>query len=141
MPTLTQCAAQTLSGEPCQANPITGRSYCRWHSPDQRDRDRDRDESRGGGLTKAYGALACVPPLIHDPVVADLDLNTVDGLRTLVAQTLGAVAQLPVDIRSAIVIGQLAGTQRTLIAMSEFEQRRDSLEKARRWAAANFGGR
>lgn len=126
------CASQTAAGIPCKAKPLPGKEHCRWHSADPADREKHRNESRRGGLSKAYGALQAGSPLSDDPAVAELNLETGEGIKSLVAHTLHALARLPLDTRTANAIGQLVTAQRAVLETSDFEARLKALEEAQR---------
>jgi hypothetical protein len=101
---------------------------CRWHSPDPEDVARHLEESKRGGDSKAYRALASLPPLGDDPEIAALDLSTANGLKRFTAATLRALSRLPFDVRIANAIGQIILAQRTVIETSDLEDRLVALE-------------
>ncbi|MHB1070118.1 MAG: hypothetical protein ACYC1W_09680 [Gemmatimonadaceae bacterium] len=123
-----RCTALTVTGEPCRASPPPGKARCRWHDPSPAAREKHAAESKRGGLTKAYGALAAVAALADDPRVAALNLETAEGLRGFLAATLGALARLPFDTRTANAISALATAQRNVVEASSIEERLAALE-------------
>lgn len=123
------CSKPKKDGTPCKANVLAGSDTCRWHSDDPAQRQRHLDESRKGGLSKAYGAIPSVAPLADRPGVADMNLETAEGLRGFLGATLQRLARLPFDSRVANSISSLATAQRALIEASDFERRLSDLEK------------
>jgi hypothetical protein len=124
------CASPRTDGQPCRAYAQPGKTVCLWHDPSDDARAKHREQCRKGGQTKAYGALTVVEPLANDPAVAELDLQTVEGLRGLLAVTLRALTTLPFDTRIAMNIGQISTAQRTVIVESDLERRLAELEAA-----------
>ena len=113
-----------------QTDQQTGKTYCRWHSPEPADREKHKAESRRGGLPKAYGALPAVSASVESKGVTAVDLETAEGLRGFLAATLQQLAHLPFDARTANSISSLATAQRSLIEASDFEKRLNALEAA-----------
>ena len=123
-----QCTSLTTGGKPCRAHVEHGSLFCRWHDPSPSARAKHSAESKRGGLAKAYGALPAIAALAEDPAVAALDLETAAGLRGLLSATLGALARLPFDMRSAHAIGALATAQRSTLEISAHEARLAAVE-------------
>jgi hypothetical protein len=82
---------------------------------------------RGGEARTTQLAGSSADPLT--PLeVADLDLETVAGLKTYLARALLKLGQMPFDVRVANSIGQLVQTQRGLLEASDLEGRVATLE-------------
>ncbi len=122
------CSETTASGKPCRARVMPGRDVCRWHDTTPEGKARHKAESARGGVSKAYGALTAVSPLVDDPNVVALNLETAAGLRGFLSATLAALARLPFDVRTATAIGQLATAQRSTLETTDFEARLNALE-------------
>src|SRR5690348_4211193 len=95
------CSAKTRSGARCKAQVRAGADRCKWHSRDPATKARHLEESRKGGLSKAYGALPAGAPLADTLKGVELDLGRAEGVSSLLAATLTALAQLPFDVRVA----------------------------------------
>lgn len=118
----------TKAGVPCRAQRSPNKTVCRWHDASPEAKAKHLTESRKGGLSKAYGALPCTDALAADPSIANLDLSTVEGLKALLAATLGALAKLPFDIRVSTGISQVAQSQRIVVVDADFDARLKALE-------------
>jgi hypothetical protein len=79
-------------------------------------------------MAKAYGALATAGAITDTVDVSALDLKTADGLRTLMAHAMARVAELPVDVRTATCLAQMATAQRGIVAGADLERRVAALE-------------
>jgi hypothetical protein len=124
------CKAKTAAGKRCSVPALPGKERCRWHSRDPGERARVREQGRRGGLKKAYGALPAVGVLADSAGVVDLNLESAEGMRALLAKTMQALTRLPFDVRVATCIGQLATAQRAVVESSSVEQRLSALEVA-----------
>ena len=120
--TLT-CSAIASTGSPCRAHAGKG-GYCWAHDPSLEGRERHRQASRRGGL-KGIAPLPAVGPA---GIIDSTELETLAGLRRLLAGTLAQLSQIPVDARVATATGQLATAQRNLIEGSDIEDRLTKLE-------------
>lgn len=124
----SRCTSRTANGAPCRAAVAPGREVCRWHDPSKEAKAKHKAESKRGGLSKAYGALPAVAALADDPPVAALDLTTAEGLKRLLAATMHALTRLPLDVRLATCLGQIATAQRGVLTDADFERRLEALE-------------
>ena len=125
---LTHCLAQARSGT----------KFCRWHSRTPEDLALHALQSSLGGLARAGKYAANIPTtaaLDADPAVVGLDLSTAVGIRELLGHTLRALTRLPVDVRLATCLGQLATAQKNVITESDFEHRLEQLEAQQKKAA------
>ena len=130
-----QCTATAANGAPCKRQPSRGENVCLFHDPSAKAKAKHTAASARGG-SHPKNALPFVPALTEDPRIATLNLETAGGLRGLLGATLGALAQLPMDARTANAIGQLATAQRGLIEASDLERRIADIEVAQRSARA-----
>lgn len=89
---------------------------------------RHRETSRKGG--KVGIDRAPLPSVAPIGIIDTAELETLSGLRRLLAGTLAQLAQLPLDVKTATATGQLATAQRALIEGSDIEQRLAALENA-----------
>lgn len=103
-----------------------GRTFCRFHDPSPEARVRHREASRRGGLKGIAPPPSVAPVAITGMSITALE--TLHGLRRLLARTLAQLAQLPLDVRHATALGQLATAQRALIEGSDIEHRLTALE-------------
>ena len=126
------CGGTRRDGQPCRATALPGSDRCLWHDERPAAQRRRRDASRRGGLTKAYGSLPSTAPLADGLDVANLDLASAAGVVQLLGETLGALARLPFDVRTANAIAQVATSQRAALEASALEARVGALETAAR---------
>ena len=122
-----RCTSLTAAGAPCRAAAAPGRERCRWHDDDPTAKAKHLAESARGGFAKAYGAFMAVAP-VGDDNLTPANLETLAGLRVLLAGTLHRLAQLPLDVRTATALGQLSTAQKGLIEGADFEHRLAALE-------------
>jgi len=87
---------------------------------------RHREASRRGGMKGIAPPPSVAPITITE--ITPASLETLVGLRRLLACTLSQLAQLPIDTRTATALGQIATAQRTLIEGSDIETRLAALE-------------
>jgi hypothetical protein len=127
---VSRCPGTTPLGSPCKANVRRGQRWCRWHNPTRKGRARHRAESARGGTSKAYGALAAAPSIADVLDVDALNLETPAGLRGLLAGAVRQLARLPLDVRVANALAQVATAQRGIIEASELARRVEALEAA-----------
>ena len=127
---MAKCLGITPAGVACKANPRTGLDYCRWHDPSKEARAQHRAQSSRGGLQKAYGSLPTADAIADVFDMDTLDLESPRGCRALVGAVLRQLAHLPLDVRIANCIGQLATAQRGLIESSNMMRRLEALEAA-----------
>jgi len=125
-----RCTGTKPDGTPCANVATSGTKTCRWHSRRPADIAARLAASSKGGTAKAYGALVSVAALADDPRVAGLNLETAEGLRGFLGATLGALARLPFDTRTAQAISAIATAQRNTIEAGDLEARLSALEAA-----------
>lgn len=109
---------------------MDGRDVCRWHSKAPADKAKRREMGARGGKKKP-APLPAISALAEIKGVADLNLETAEGLRTFLAHALHALGRLPFDTRTANAIGQLVTAQRTVVVAGDFEERLLALETLR----------
>ena len=123
-----RCAATTKAGDPCRAQALPASDRCTLHSEDPEIQTQRLEAARRGGLerTKQLSRPSAdpLPPLD----VADLNLETIEGLRAYVARVLYKLAELPFDVRVANSIGQVINVQRSILETSDLEGRVANLE-------------
>jgi hypothetical protein len=124
------CTATTKAGAPCRAQALPASDRCLLHSEDPAIQADRQEAQRRGGLARARQlTLPSADPLD----VADLDLESIHGLRTYLARAMVRLAELPFDVKVANAIGQVVQVQRVLIEATELEGRVADLE-AKVWA-------
>lgn len=84
------------------------------------------DASTKGGEARSPKAA----PLMDDPAVAGLDLESAAGVKGLLAATMRNLAKLPFDVRTATAIIQAATAQKAVIEVSDIEDRLAAVEAA-----------
>jgi hypothetical protein len=109
---------------------MPGREVCRWHSKSPADKAKRREMGSRGGKKKP-APLPTISPLVETKGVAELNLETAEGLRTFLAHALHALGRLAFDTRTANAIGQLVTAQRTVVVAGDFEERLIALEAVR----------
>ena len=119
-PALRPCGAATRHGLPCKREALPDSERCDVHDP--RFVEKHRAASRAGGWGRAGGG----GPLD----LAGLDLNTLEGLRGLLARALEKLAQLRFNEKTASAIGGLAQQLRAILQDADLERRLAALEKA-----------
>ena len=133
------CPCTNQSGGPCRAWVKSGATHCSLHSPDPAARARHVEQSRKGGLVGLERTpLPAVAPV---GVIDAASLESLAGLRRLLAGTLAKLAQLPIDTRTGTTIGQVATAQRALIEGSDIEERLTKLEAGQPALKLHKGGK
>jgi hypothetical protein len=98
------------------------------HSVDPVVRAASREAAKRGGQARTRQLARPSADPLSPLEVADLDLETVAGLKTYVARALLKLATLPFDVRVANSIAQLANVQRSALEASDLERRLANLE-------------
>ncbi len=98
------------------------------HSVDPVVRAASHEAARRGGKARSRQLERPSADPLSPLEVADLDLETVAGLKTYLARALLKLAGLPFDVRVANSIAQLATAQRNALEASDLERRLASLE-------------
>ena len=129
---MSRCVALKRDGSACKVQVHVGGQRCRWHDESDDGRRRHREESRRGGLSKAYSALTATAPIADVVDVDTLDLSTPAGVMTLLGATLRQLARLPLDVRTANAIAQVATAQRQAIETAALASRLEALEASAR---------
>lgn len=83
--------------------------------------------ARGG--KKKPAPLPEISPLADIKGVAELNLETAEGLRTYLAYALHALGRLVFTTATANAIGQLVTAQRNTVVASDLEERLAALER------------
>jgi hypothetical protein len=128
-PAVRPCGAATRHGAPCRREALPDSEQCDVHDP--RTAEKHRAASRAGGWGRAGGG----GPLD----VSGLDLNTLDGLRGLLARALAKLAELRFNEKTASAIGGLAQQLRAILQDADLERRLAALEKSADTPARSAG--
>lgn len=125
------CIGISKLGTPCKGQAVanTTPATCRFHSPAAADRNMQREiSSRGGQARALLYKLPSIEPLADELGVAQLDFETVGGVKTLLGQVLRKLTQLPFDRGISIAIQQVAGMQRGYIVEGDIVERLAAVE-------------
>ncbi len=114
----TACAAQSKSGQPCQAYPIAGSRYCFAHDPE---RAGDRADARRRGA------------LVHNQrtpalKLSHLDLKTPAGLLAFAEEVMRATCNHGLSIERSRALGYLMLAQKRFLELSSLAARLHAVE-------------
>src|SRR5687767_10512426 len=123
-----RCDGTTKAGGLCRALALKGQARCGRHTTDPTTQAAVREAARKGGRVRAGQMNRPTADPLSPLEVADLNLETVAGLKTYLARALRKLAELPFDVRVANSIAQLVNSQRGALEASDLEERIARLE-------------
>jgi uncharacterized Zn finger protein (UPF0148 family) len=116
----TRCQALTTSGQPCQARPVFGRTFCAMHDP-------ERVEAMQEARRK--GAAARNRPERSAPA-EPIDLSTPEACRRAIEQTIDRLRRGDEPLGVARLIVYAASVVRPIVEIEALEARLATLEAA-----------
>jgi hypothetical protein len=128
-----QCRYIKSGGGYCQANALTGSSYCYFHSPDVAE---ERQEARVKGGKERSRKATVLPP-----DTPDMPLTTSADVTNLLAQTINKVLRGQLDPHVSNAVGFLAGHLLKAQQQEQIERRLQRVESIlhHKWANPKFG--
>lgn len=113
-----RCCQTSKNGNPCQADPQTGKPYCFFHDPEQQ---QQRAAARKhGGEVRSHGAeqKTFLPPNL--PIKS---LKTPSDVAELLNETIIQLLRGEIDLASAKAIGYMANVLLSLMKVAHRQER------------------